>query len=106
MGIQESAYDLSVRIAEAVRYLKEEVGEFPLSDKLLDCGVRAGISAREGGFKSAADYVRQADYILEMAAKSGYLSERQSQPIRAECAALLAALEEAERLQQQETGMG
>lgn len=106
MGIQESAYDLSVRIAEIVRYLKEEGGEFPLGDKLLDCGVKAGLSAREGDVKAAADYVRQADYILEMAVKSGYLSERQSLPIRTECAGLLAALEEAERLQQQGTGMG
>lgn len=97
MGIQESAYDLSVRIAEAVRYLKEDGMGFPLGDKLLDCGVRAGISTREGDLKAASDYVKQADYILEMAVKSGYLSERQSQPIRADCAELLTALVEAER---------
>lgn len=99
MGIQESAYDLSVRIAEIVRYLKEEGGEFPLGDKLLDCGVRAGISARKGDLKAAADYVRQADYILEMAVRSGYLSERQSLSIRSECAGLLAALEKADHFQ-------
>ncbi len=99
MDIQESAYDLSVRIAEAVRYLKEKAEGFPLGGKLLDCGVRAGISAREGDLKAALDYVRQADYILEMAVKSGYLSERQSQPIRADCAGLLTALEEAGRFQ-------
>lgn len=99
MDIQESAYDLSVRIAEIVRYLKEDVGEFPLSDKLLDCGVKAGLSAREGGLKATADYVRQADYILEMAVKSGYLSERQSLPIRTECADLLAELDTADHFQ-------
>ena len=95
MEIKDRAYDLSVRIAEAVRYLQEDGGEFPLGGKLLDCGVRAGISAREGDVKAAADYVRQADYILEMAVKSGYLTERQSRPVRADCAGLLAELEKA-----------
>lgn len=99
MEIQESAYDLSVRIAEAVRYLKEVGREFPLGEKLLDCGVKAGISTREGDLISAADYVRQADYILEMAVKSGYLSERQSLPIRGKCAGLLTALKEADHSQ-------
>lgn len=99
MGIQESAYDLSLRIAEIVRYLKEEGGEFPLGDKLLDCGVRAGISTREEKLKAAADYVQQADYILEMAVKSGYLSERQSLPIRSDCASLLTALDKANHFQ-------
>lgn len=98
-NIGQSVYGLSVRIAEIVRYLKEAGENFPLDDKLLDCGVRAGISAREGGLKAAAEYVRQADYILEMAVKSGYLSERQSLPVRAECAGLLAELEKAEHFQ-------
>lgn len=96
MAIEDSAYDLSVRIAEVVRYLKEEAGGFPLGGKLLDNGVRAGISAREGDLQAAADCVRQADYILEMAEKSGYLTGRQSRPIRAECAELLTALKEAD----------
>ena len=99
MSFQERAYDFSVRIAEIVRYLKEEGGEFPLGDKLLDCGVRAGISTREGNLKAAADYVRQAEYILEMSVKSGYLSERQGLPILAECADLLTALEKADHFQ-------
>lgn len=94
MDILNCAYDLSVRIAEAVRYLKEIHSEYPLTDKLLECGIKAGICAREGDFKNTADNIRQVDYILEMAARSGYLSERQSLPIRNKCAELLAAIKE------------
>lgn len=94
MDIPNCAYDLSVRIAEAVRYLKEIHSDLPLTDKLLECGIKIGISAREGDFKNTADNIRQVDYILEMAARSGYLSERQSLPIRNKCAELLAAIKE------------
>ncbi|BDF48768.1 hypothetical protein [Eisenbergiella sp.] len=69
---------------------------FPLGDKRPGCGVKAGISVREGGLKAAAGHVKQADYILEMAVKSGYLTERQSLPVRAECGELLTALIEAD----------
>ena len=44
MDIAERAYDYSVRVAELVRYLKAEEKDFPLSDKLLDCAVSAGLS--------------------------------------------------------------
>ena len=82
MDIEDVVYDFSVRLVELVRYFKEDGGGFPLCDKLLDCGVRAGISARAGSHEEAADYVRQADYILEMAVKSGYLTERQGLPLQ------------------------
>lgn len=67
MNIEESTYNFSVRGAEIVRYLKEEGLEFPLSEK-------------------------QADYIIEMAAKSGYLTETQTRPTRSECNTLLKLL--------------
>lgn len=92
MNIEESTYNFSVRVTEIVRYLKEEGLEFPLSDKLLDCGVNAGLSARKGDYKTTADYVQQADYIIEMAAKSGYLTETQTRPVRSECNTLLKSL--------------
>ena len=37
MAIEDRMYDFSVRIAEIVRYLKENDSGFPLCDKLLDC---------------------------------------------------------------------
>lgn len=102
MGTAEKAYDFSVRIAEIVRYLKADDREFPLSDRLLGCGVSAGLSVREGEWKAAAEWVRQTDYIIEMAVRGGYLTGRQGLPIREECAALLTALEN----MQEGTGRG
>ena len=106
MDIEDIVYNFSVRLVEIVRYFKEDGGGFPLCDKLLDCGVRAGISARAGSHEEAADYVRQADYILEMAVKSGYLTERQGLPLRTECRKLLAALTSQETGQRESTGTG
>lgn len=92
MNIEESTYNFSIRGAEIVRYLKEEGLEFPLSEKFLDCGVNAGLPVRKGNHKTAADYVQQADYIIEMAAKSGYLNETQTKPERSEVKTLLESL--------------
>lgn len=92
MDIEDIVYNFSVRLVEIVRYFKEEGGGFPLCDMLLDCGVRAGISVRTGNCEAAMEYVWQADYILEMAVKSGYLIERQGLPVRTECRTLLETL--------------
>lgn len=94
MDIAERAYDYSVRVAELVRYLKAEGKDFPLSDKLLDCAVSAGLSTRTPDRKAAADSVREADYLIEMAAKAGYLTQRQAAHIREDGKALLSILEE------------
>ncbi len=92
MEISERAYDFSERVAELVRYLKAERKEFPLTGKLLDCGVGAGLAAREGKHRSAAEHIKAADYIIEMAARAGYLREAQAKPIRSEAKLLLDAL--------------
>ncbi len=92
MTTAERAYDFSVRIAECVRYLREDEKDFPLCDKLLDCGVSAGIAVRRGDKKAAAEYVTQADYILEMAARSGYMTATQTKQIRADAKKLLEEL--------------
>jgi hypothetical protein len=82
MDITERAYDYSVRAAEIVRYLNENGKDFPLSGKLLDCAVDIGLSAKKQDFVAAAGCVERADYIIEMAAKGGYLTERQAAPVR------------------------
>lgn len=94
MDMMECAYDYSVRVAELVRYLKEDGRDFPLSDKLLDCAVAAGLAARKKERKAAADCVEQSDYMIEMAAKGGYLTERQAAPIREESRKLILMLRE------------
>lgn len=92
MAIEDRMYDFSVRIAEIVRYLKENESGFPLCDKLLDCVIGAGIFIRKDNYQEAADNLQQISYILEMAVKSGYLTERQSLPILSDCHELLAAV--------------
>ncbi len=92
MEISERAYDFSVRVAELVRYLKEERKEFPLTGKLLDCGINAGLAVRAGKHKAAAESVTQVDYLLEMAARSGYLTEVQTRELRADAKKLLDEL--------------
>ncbi len=91
--LEQRAYDFSVRVAECVRYLKSDKKGFPLCDKLLDCGISAGIAVRTGKHKAAAENISQADYILEMAARSGYLTEVQTREIRADAKKLLDELQ-------------
>ncbi len=93
MTLNEMAYDFSVRVAECVRYLRDDGKHFPLSDKLLDCGVAAGIAVREGRYQAAAESVARADYILEMAARGGYMTEFQTRQIRADAHRLLDELQ-------------
>ncbi len=47
--------------------------EFPLLGKLLDRTVGAGPAARKKACGTAADCVGQADYMVELAAKGGYV---------------------------------
>jgi len=103
MDIAARAYDFSVRIAELVKYLREDQKDFPLSERLLSCGVGAGLALRANDREKAVDSLREADYLLEMAVKSGYLKEIQSKHIRQEGRELLAILEEKELEGQNET---
>lgn len=108
--LERQGMDFSIHIAELVKFLREDKEGFPLTDRLLACGTRAGFGCREAqdGFAKAKtlgearEQVREADYIIEMAARAGYLTERQSLPIREECAALLAALKETSNLTRRE----
>ena len=92
MTLAEMAYDFSVRVAECVKYLKDNNKHFPLTDKLLDCGLMAGIAVRDGKRGEAAGYVARADYMLEMAARSGYMTATQARQIRADAQKLLDEL--------------
>ena len=92
MDIPEHAYDFSVRVAELVRYLREGEARFPLDERLLYCGVMAGLATRQKNKAKAAECVEEADYIIEMAGKSGYLTNRQAGPIRSAAKNLLDEL--------------
>lgn len=99
--IQERGFDFSIRIAELVQFLRADKLGFPLCDRLLNCGVQAGLVCRmpvsdsEGDSlraKQAADLVAEAEYIIEMAQVAGYLREEQCVYIRQDCEKLAASL--------------
>ena len=99
MMLNKQAQDYAIRVAELVKFLREDDRGFPLADELLACGVEIGMALREPGtegFKKAAEALRKADYLLEMAVSAGYLTERQSVHIRDEGRALLEAVGSAE----------
>ena len=96
MGITlaERGFDFSIRMAELTKYLREDVKGFPLCDRLLFCGVTAGLNIRSGRKPEAAQLVAEADYIIEMAVAAGYMTHLQSVHIRADCGELFTALNE------------
>lgn len=100
--LQDKAFDFSIRIAELVSFLREDRKGFPLCERLLVCGVEAGLACRtkdgkywEKKIKQAAVYVAEADYIIEMAQVAGYMSKEQCVHIRADCRNLLDLLTDA-----------
>jgi len=94
MNIADKGFDFAIRIAELVHYLRDDGKGFPLCERLLDCGVSTGLACRAGKKNAAAECVNQADFIIEMAVKAGYLTQTQSVHIHADCAGLLKLLAE------------
>ena len=92
--LDQRGVDYSIRVAELVRYLRENGQGFPLCDRLLYCGVNAGLAIREGKKPAAAALVDETVYIIGMAVTAGYLTRQQSVHIRGDCDNLLAMLHE------------
>ncbi len=95
MELNKQAQDYAIRVAELVKFLREDDKGFPLADELLACGVEVGMSLLEPGikgFNKAEEALLKADYLLEMTVSAGYLTERQSVHIRDEGRKLLDAL--------------
>ena len=92
MNLKNKDIDFSMRIGELVRYLRENGQGFPLCDRLLFCGVNAGMRIRGGKTTEAAELIEEADYIIEMAVVAGYLTAHQDKHIRADCKNLLKML--------------
>ncbi|MDR1132013.1 MAG: hypothetical protein LBL15_06305 [Oscillospiraceae bacterium] len=85
MDLVKAAFDYSVRVAELVKHLRSDEKGFPLSDDLLECGVNAGMFLRDPPSPDkdkALACLNKADYLLDMAATAGYLTERQTARIR------------------------
>lgn len=92
MNRSNDAFDFAIRVAELVRYLREKPERFPLAAELLAAGVRAGMAARDledlagaaqaSRAREAAAAVDEVRYYLEMAVRSGYLTELEASHIR------------------------
>lgn len=102
--IRERGFDFSIRIAELVQFLRTDQLGFPLSERLLSCGVGAGLACRAlaaDGKKQAeyagqaAELVTEADYIIDMARIAGYLTAEQCVHIQEDCKKLLELLAKA-----------
>jgi len=95
----ENSFDFSIRLSELVRYLQDEGKEFPLWQRLLICGNGIGTNLRMAEMsvvKERAVKLEQAlacavecEHLLKLMAKTGYLSERQSEPLRKDCSRLV-----------------
>lgn len=96
-SLKQQGMDFSIHIAELVKFLKGKEAGFSLCDQLLACGTKAGFCCcnmrNEQTKQDALQQVKEALFIIELAVRAGYLSERQGIPIKTECANLVTALE-------------
>ena len=85
MNRSNDAFDFAIRVAELVRYVREKPERFPLAAEMLAAGVRAGMAARDledladaaqaSRAREASAAIDEVRYYLEMAVRSGYLTE-------------------------------
>lgn len=99
--ILEKSFDFSIRAVELIKYLERENRSFPLSERFLTCATGLGIIHRlveitgkksVPDIKQAYSYAVEAEYLIELMAKTGYLQGKQSQPILEDCRALKALI--------------
>lgn len=98
----QNSFFLAVRLVELVRYLKDEGKDFPLSERLLICGNGVGVNlriakmsvAKERAVKTgqALAYALECEYLLKLMAKTGYMTEYQSMPLREDCTSLISMI--------------
>jgi len=100
ISLEKKVFDFSIRVAELVKYLREDDKNFPLCERMLSCGVGAGLALRGGGTKEAAKLVSETDYIIEMAIIAGYMKKQQGVHIREDCESILKEVKD----QQVKTG--
>lgn len=92
MNRSNDAFDFAIRVAELVRYVREKPERFPLAAEMLAAGVRAGMAARNledladaaqaSRAREASAAIDEVRYYLEMAVRSGYLTELEAARVR------------------------
>lgn len=99
--ILDKSFVFSVRAVELAKYLVEENKPFPLSGRLLSRAAELGVSLRLAGMAEkendehgarALSCAVEAEYLLELMVKTGYLQEKQSKHILSDCRALKAMI--------------
>jgi four helix bundle protein len=95
-------FDFGIRVTELSNYLDEEKKRFPLMNRLLECGTGICVCMRisETQQKSRSEHyavayklVVETEYLLELMAKTGFLTEPQSKPILADCESIRDEIE-------------
>lgn len=99
----EKSFDFSIRLIELAKYLRDENKEFPLTERLLICGIGIGVDLRIASgcmgkektarMAQAVAYAAECEYLLELMVKTGYLAEQQSRFVLEECAEIIKLLE-------------
>jgi len=97
--ILQNSFDFSIRLIELVKYLKDEGREFPLSERLLICGNGIGVNLciakmsalkeRTAKSEQALAFAVECEHLLKLMAKTGYMTEQQSVPLREDCSHLI-----------------
>lgn len=103
----ESSFDFSIRLVELVKYLRDENREFPLEKWLLIRGNGVWVNLRmaelsDGKERSGAENQALAcaveiGYMLKLMAKTGYLDEQQSMPLREDCDELVKLISDSKK---------
>lgn len=88
------AFDFTIRSIELANYLEEEKKVFPMKTRLLECaeGICVSLRAAKNLPKAAREYCAQAyrlsieaECLLELMVKTGFLNETQCRPILTDC---------------------
>ena len=99
--IESAGFDFSIRVSELVKYLKSSGKDFPLSERLLVCGINIGLACRRVGgnpdkdsVNAATELLAEADYIMEIAVVGGYLTKQQGVHVRMNAIEIIKMLKE------------
>ena len=98
-AVVEKSLEFAIRVVKLFQYLEREKKEYVLSKQILKSGTSIGANVREAtqGFSKkdftakmsiALKEAHETEYWLEILFRTQYLSEREYESIRADCAEL------------------
>lgn len=87
-------FDFSIRIIEIANYLTEESKQFPLVNRMIECGTGIGLflcisseldKKLHESLEQAYRLSLETEYLLELLVKTGFINVLQSKPILIDC---------------------